>query len=638
MPTPAHGLALAVRHHEAGRLREAESLYRDVLRDAPQHPHALHLLGVLHYQTGRHEEALDLIRKALTVHGPHPVFHSNLAAVYLALGRLDDAVAHGREALRLQPNLPDAQNNLGVALRRLGRLDEAESAFRVALTLQPRHVDARCNLGAVLQRQERLAEALPLLEAAVRLAPTHAQAHNDLGGALLACNQTDAAVLHLHEAIRLRPNFAEAYSNLGLALRDLNRFDEAIGHFREAIRIDPAYPTAHNNLGFALESQGNIDEALAEFHEALRLDPNSTQALVSLSALAANGQYQLTGEELRRIESLAARNDLPADDQCRLHYALARARDNAGDPDEAFAHFRRANDLRRELVGRRGAVYDPAAHTRLVDRLIAVCTPAYFGRVRGFGSDSDVPVFVVGMMRSGTTLAEQILASHPQVHGAGELRDIGESVARLPKRLDADYPECLTRLDEGTARALSEEYLQRLRQMGGGAARVVDKLPFNFLHLGLIAALFPQARVVHCRRDPIDTCVSCYFQNFGEPHAFTLDLAHLGHYYREYERLMDHWARVLPVPVFELRYEELTADQEGVSRRLVEFCGLGWDHRCLRFHETRRPVRTASALQVRRPLYRTSVGRWKRYETHLGPLLEALGHSGLATDEHGAKK
>jgi tetratricopeptide (TPR) repeat protein len=628
MSTIAQRLTLAAQHHQAGRIAQAEELYRAILQEAPRNPHALHLLGVLAHQAGRHDEAIDLISRALAAHGPHPVFHSNLAAVCLALGRLDEAVTHGREALHLQPHMPDAQNNLGVALRRLGRVAEAEAAFREALRLNPRHIDARCNLGAVLHRQERLGEALPLLREAVRLAPGHAQAHNDLGGALLACSEREAAVTHFREAIRLRPNFAEAHSNLGLALRDLNQIDEAINCFREAIRVNPAYAGAHNNLAFALEALGRIDEALGELHEALRLDPLNAQSLVSLSGLVAAGHYDFSDAQIRHVEALASRTDLPADDLARIHFALARVRDRAGDPDEAFRHYRRGNDLRRELVSRRGAVYDPAEHVRGVDRLIAAFTPAWFERVRPFGSDSELPVFVVGMMRSGTTLAEQIIASHPRAYGAGELHDVGRIVSALAQRLGGEYPECLVRLDAATARNEAEDYLRRLLQMGGDASRVVDKLPANYLHLGLIAALFPRARVVHCRRDPIDTCLSAYFQNFAEPHPFTLDLAHLGHYYRQYERLMAHWAKVLPQPVFELRYEELTTNQEAVSRRLVEFCGLGWDERCLRFHEIERPVRTASALQVRQPMYRSSVGRWRRYEKHLAPLLEALAKKG----------
>jgi tetratricopeptide (TPR) repeat protein len=626
-PPIAQRLALAVQHHQAGRWAEAEALYRGILQEAPQHPHALHLLGVLAHQAGRHQDALDLINRALAVHGPHPVFYSNLGAVHLALGQLPQTVASCREAIRLQPNLPDAHNNLGVALMRQGQYDAAAVAFRAALRLNPRHLDARCNLGAILHRQGRLAEALPLLEETVRLAPNFAQARNDLGGVYLAYNQVEAAIEHFREAVRLRPDFAEAHSNLGLALRETGRIDEATRCFREAARLNPAYAGAHNNLAYTLEFQGRVAEARAEFLEALRLDPNNARALAALTGLAVAGHYQLSDDELGRIRALAARKDLPLDDLGRLHFALARMHDKAGEHDAAFGHYRQGNELRKHYVRARGAAFDPDAQRRYVDALVGTFTPAYFGLVKPFGADSELPVFVVGMMRSGTSLAEQILASHPLVHGAGELRDIDLLAVGLPQRLGTaeGYPACAERLDAATARALAEDHLRKLGELGGGAVRVVDKAPFNFLHLGFIATLFPKARIIHCRRDPVDTCLSCYFQNFGEPLAFSLDLRHLGLYYREYERLMAHWARVLPLPLFELQYEELTADQEAVSRRLVDFCGLEWDERCLRFHETRRPVRTASTLQVRRPMYRSAVGRWKRYEAHLGPLLEALG-------------
>ncbi len=352
-----------------------------------------------------------------------------------------------------------------------------------------------------------------------------------------------------------------------------------------------------------------------------------------LGRLAAAGHYSFSAEELGRIDAMAGDSGRPGDERSRLHFVLARVRERAGAYDHAFAHYRRANELLQESQGADGAA-DPAEQRRLVDRLIAVCTPAFFERVRSFGSDSEVPVFVVGMPRSGTTLAEQILASHPHARGAGELNDIDGLATRLPERLGGTqpYPECLERLDPATARAAADVYLGRLRQYGGTAARVIDKLPFNFVHLGLIAALFPRARIVHCRRDPIDTCLSVYFQDFAQSLPCGRDLGQLGRYYRDYERLMAHYAQVLPLPLFELRYEELTADQEAVSRRFVSFCGLEWDERCLRFHETERTVRTCSALQVRQPLYRSSVGRWKHYEAHLGPLLEALGRdSGEST-------
>ncbi len=632
----AERMAHAMRLHETGHLADAEDIYRGVLSEEPRHAHALHLLGLAAYQQGRHAEAIDRIGEALAINGPQAVFYSNLGAVYLEVGRLDDTVASCVEALRLRPDLPNAHNNLGVARMRQGRYDEAATAFRETLRLMPGHIDARCNLGAILHRQGKLGDALALLQETVRLAPRHAQAQNDLGGALLACDRPEVAIAHLQEAIRLRPTFAEAHSNLGLGLRDLGRIDEALQCFREAVRLNPGYAGAHNNLGYTLEFQGKIGEARSAFCEALRLEPNNARALASLCGLAVAGHHELAGDEIPRIEALASRTDLPLDDLGRLHFALGRLRDRAGAYDAAFAHYRRGNEARKEYVRCRGAAFDPTAQRRLVDRLIAAFTPAYFARVAGFGLATELPIFVVGMMRSGTSLAEQILASHPQVHGAGELRELGVLTTTLPHRLGPaeEYPECVARMDSKTARALAEEHLNALQQRGGEALRVVDKMPLNFLHLGIIATLFPRARIVHCRRDPIDTCLSCFFQNFSEPHGFTLDLKHLGAYYREYERLMQHWSAVLPIPIFNLDYEELTAHQEAVSRRLVAYCGLEWDERCLRFNETERAVRTASTLQVRKPMYRSAVGRWKRYEAHLGPLIEALrGGAGVAPVE-----
>ncbi len=630
MLTIPQRLALAVQHHEAGRLDQAEELYRGILQDEPQQPQALHLLGVRLHQAGRHHEALDLMQQALAAQGPEPNLHSNLAAVTLALGRLVEAEAHCREALRLNPHLPDAWCNLGITLRRKGLPVEAMQALREALRLRPHHVEAGRHLREVASAPPlppQLAVLLARLKERVRLAPANPQLRYDLGLMLLAAGQPGPAAQHLEEALHLRSDFVEAWTSLGTARQQLGQADEAVRCYRSALRANPAHAPAHTLLGYALKSLGNTDEARAELLDAVRLAPNDSQALYFLSELAAAGAYCFPDEEMRRLAALAAQPDLPIDDRCRLHFALAQLLDRSGAYDQAFAHCRQANALRQEIDRRCGNIHDPAAQSLFADRQMAFFTQAYFDQLRSFGSDSDVPIFVVGMLRSGTTLAEQIIASHPLAHGAGELRDIGHLVVTLGQRLGGvdEYPYCLARLDPATARALADEYLQRLRQLGGSAVRVVDKFPTNFLYLGLIATLFPRARIVHCHRDPVDTCLSCYFQNFGDPLPFKLDLAHLGHYYGDYERLMAHWVRVLPLPIFELSYEELTADQEGVSRRLLAFCGLEWVERCLRFNETARAVQTASALQVRRPMYRSSVGRWRHYEAHLQPLLQALG-------------
>jgi tetratricopeptide (TPR) repeat protein len=653
-------MARAIGLHQAGRLTEAEALYRGILEESPQEPEALHLLGVLSHQAGRHLEAVDLISRALTGSGPQALYHSSLAAAYLALDRLDEGAAHAREALHLDSRLHSAHNHLGVALRRQEQLGDAEQCFRTALRINPGYIDALTNLGATLHQQGRLSEALPLLEDAVRRAPGSARVHNDLGAVLLALGEQARAQQHLDEAIRLnrgeenqRPTrLSNRLMQAGVVLETLNRGEEAKCCYQEAVRLDPSYVAARTSLGHSLEVQGRLDEAAAAYREILRYEPSNPLALSHLVNLAAVGRHQLSATEVWDVQTLAARPDLSFESRLGLHHALVSYLDKSGFPDVAFAHARQAKDMRKEAFRQAGAAYDSARHSQYVTRLISFFTPAHFERLRqtanvsrtstvgpsmpGPGVDSDLPIFIVGMMRSGTTLAEQILASHPRVHGAGELDDLGNLTRTLPRRLgtreDAQasgtaedgYPECLARLDAVTARAVANEYLQKLQQLGGTATRVVDKMPMNFFQLGLIATLFPGARVIHCRRDPVDVCLSCYFQNFAHPHLFTLDLRHLGHYYREYERLMNHWTRVLPLPILDLHYEELTADQEGASRRLLAFCGLEWDDRCLRFHHTQRVVQTSSILQVRQPMYRSSVGRWKRYEAHLQPLLEAL--------------
>lgn len=486
---------------------------------------------------------------------------------------------------------------------------------------------SRLRQSATLQEQGRSLEAWTLLEETVALAPENAAVRVALGGALLECRQPALAERHLRTALRLDPRCPETHRNLALALRDLNRSAEAEACCREALRLDPGFHLAARTLANLLQARGAFPSAAAVLQEALDRDADNVGLFSSLCPLVVAGHHALDPAVVRRFRERAARSDLRLEDFQRLHFALAQLADKEGDPDTAFEHYRRSNEARQELERRRGFVFDLAEHRRHVDELIAAFTPAWFERIRDFGSASRLPVFIVGMPRSGTTLTEQVLAAHSQVHGAGELHDVANLDLVLQRRLNpaGSDPHWRQRLDAGLARALAEGHLQRLRWLGGGATRVVDKMPFNYLRVGLIATLFPRAAVIHCRRDPVDTCLSCYQSDFAAPNPWALDLRHLGQYYREYERLMEHWAAVLPVPVFDLRYEELTADAEGISRRLLDFCGLEWEERCLRFHENRGEVRTVSNLQVRRPLYGHAVGRWRRYAAHLGPLLEELG-------------
>lgn len=506
-----------------------------------------------------------------------------------------------------------------------GRLDVAEALYRDVLAEAPQDASVLDMLGVLTHQRGLYQEAFGFFTQALIAGGPNAVAYTNLASACLALGRLNDADMHCRNALQLQPDLASAHYLLGMALRRADRLSDAEAAFREALRCDPDHLPARAGLAQTLLAAGRAADARTEFEAIFTRRPNDTQTIFLLSELAGAGHFQFSAEARQRIETLAARTDLPPEDQCRLAFALAVLCDKAGAIDDAFAHMRRGNAVRSAIDRRAGGPpFNPEAHRRTIDALIAFFTPAYFQRVRALGTDSEVPIFIVGMLRSGTTLTEQILASHPLVHGAGELRDIGLLSARLPRMLGTaeTYPFCLNRLDAALAKKLAHDHLDKLRRCSATAQRVIDKFPLNFLFLGLIATLFPRARIIHCRRDPFDTCMSCYFQNFSGPFAFTYDLAHMGIYYREYERLMAHWRTVLPM--LEVQYEELTAEPEATTRKLLAFCGLDWDERCLRFHETQRPVTTASLFQVRQPIYRSGVGRWRRYEKHAQPLIAAL--------------
>ena len=307
-----------------------------------------------------------------------------------------------------------------------------------------------------------------------------------------------------------------------------------------------------------------------------------------------------------------------------LHYELGRLYDRKNAFDAAFRHFTLGNELKGQ--SRR---FDASEHAQYIDALIQTYNSHFMSQAPRPTIRSQRPVFIIGMPRSGTSVIEQILASHPAVHGGGELLTMNSIVKNLPDELGslAPYPLCLTKLTQVNVDQLSQRYLDHLQTLSSDAVRVTDKMPTNFLHLGLINILFPEARVIHCLRDPLDTCLSCYFQNFGPWDSYTQDLRSLGAFYREYQRLMVHWRTVLDIAILDIQYEDLVADQEGVSRKMTAFCGLEWDERCLRFYDSKRAVSSASHDQVRQPIYRRSVGRWKNYRDYLGPLQEGLGQT-----------
>jgi tetratricopeptide (TPR) repeat protein len=465
-------------------------------------------------------------------------------------------------------------------------------------------------------------EALDCCRRALELRPDYAEAHHSLGNVLRDQGKLEEAVACYRRALELNPDFAGAHNNLGNAFKDQGKLEEALACYRRAVQLKPDYAEAHYNLGNALEEIGDLRSAEDCFRAALRHDAHFALAHHKLTEILGG---KLPEEDLTAQRRLLEEKELTDAQRLSLHFGLAHVLDKRGEYAEAAAHLDRGNALQLSEWRKHGQEYDPQEYEKLVDQMITSCTPQFFERAGGFGLESELPVFVMGLPRSGTTLVEQILAAHSQVFGAGEIKLGRDTTAALGKP-GAEFIEGVARLNHETAHRLASQHLEKLHALDRTALRIVDKMPENYLSLGVLACLFPQAKLIHCRRDLRDVAVSCWMTHFTEL-RWTNDQQHIASRFHEYLRIMEHWRKVLPMPLLEVDYEETVADLEGVARKLVAWCGLEWEPKCLEFHRLKRPVKTASAAQVRQPIYTTSVGRWKHYEQALASLFVRLGEA-----------
>ena len=498
------------------------------------------------------------------------------ATACAARGADAEAVELFQQVLKIKPRHLLARNNLGVAYCKLGDYREAEKHFRRAAGIQPTYADAQFNLGTALRMIGQVAESEEPLRRAVKLDPKHVGAQSSLGLTLIMMGRLDEARECCEKVLKLAPRHASALCGLGQIARIEGRFAEAAEHYTRC-----------------LETHAQLPAALAGLAAVRKMDRSDGIWLKNAEKVVASG--------------------IPPVEEADLRFSMGKYCDDTGKFEQAFRNYERANELQKHLA----PAYDRGARTRFVDDMIEVYPRDSFAAVTREASNSSVPVFVTGMMRSGTSLVEQILASHPDARGAGEM-SFWNDVAR--KHADVARSRWL---DEPLRKKLADGYLRKLSQLAPGVQRVVDKSTFNSDHLGLIHSVLPNARLIYLQRDPIDTCLSCYFQPFSTAHNFTFDLDDLVHYYREHRRLVDHWRAVLPAgALLEVPYAELVANQERWSRKIVDFVGLEWDERCLDFHTTERPVLTASFWQVRQKMYKSSLGRWRHYEKFIGPLRE----------------
>ena len=685
--TAEQAYLIAVQHHSGGRLQESETLLRQILQAQPDHAHALHLLGIIAHQAGKAELAIELIGTAIASNGSVALFHANLCGLCQKAGRIAEAIAHGERAVALDPRMTVAYCNLGLAYHDNKEYEKDEACQLQALKLQPGLASALYNMGSIMRERKQVDEAIAYYRQAIAANPDYLEALNDLGGILVEEGRLEEALDVLGRAIRLDPDCSLAHCNIGGAFNELGRFDEALPHLMRALRLEPNYADAfiaiaktclgkqnmvdaeraalralelaadkkaevHSQLGKVFAEMGDTVRAAACFDRALEIDPESASALLgkgnycmemgdlevadqlfhqalavsrnklaALCALSHVKKVRAGDENMAALVAIYEQADSLSEAQLMsLHFALGKCYDDVGDAAQAFHHFQEGGHRKRK-----GMDYDPAAHSKKIDKIIATFDQSTLARLRVGGIASSLPIFVLGMPRSGTTLTEQIIASHPDVHGAGELKDLMQIASRATSP-DNDFPENLNGLMPEMVTSWAEDYIAGVQKRAPDSRRITDKMPANFMVLGLIHAMLPNAKIVHVMRNPVDNCLSCFTKQFSHGHAYSYDLAELGKYYTDYARLMAYWRRVLPEGAFlEVRYEDLVADNEAQARRLIAYCGLEWNDACLESHKTKRSIRTASVTQVRQPIYTSSVERWRKYEAFLKPLLDELG-------------
>lgn len=678
---------LAAEHHQQGRLPQAEQLAMEILKQNPQFAEAWQLRAVIANQVGNRQAALELMTRAIRQAPTVALFYANRAEIQRQAGKLDAAEADARQAILLDARLPQAHNNLGVTLYDKEDFDGAEAAQKEALKLQPAFPQALNNLGSICRERQDRDKAEEYYRRALELAPDYLEPVNNLGAVLLEQGHPEDSAQMLQELVARMPNYGEAQSNLGNAFAALEDFAQAEKAYRQALEVRADHVEAIEGLArcaseardydkalqlvaqamevkpgraksYVLRAsirseQGFPDLAMAAYDTALEMDPESAGAWAGKShILMENGDmegaesailkaHELDPEALGPRLALAhCRKVKEGDDnllalegkakemaemspimRIPLHFALGKSYEDLKRYDEAMENFIKGCELKRQRVQ-----YSADNQDALAANIQRVFTPERLEQLSGGGASSDLPIFVLGMPRSGTTLTETIIASHPQVYGAGELPDLMQLCAQPLAASNPGYPLNCEDLSADALLRLGATYVEQLRARAPEARHITDKMPANFQVLGLIHLMLPNAKIIHIKRNPVDTCVSNFTKLFSRSQFQSYDMTELGRFYRNYLDIMAHWRSLLPQGSFyEVQYEQLVANQEEETRKLIDYCGLDWDDACMTPHKTERNIKTASVTQVRQPVYTSSVERWRRYEKHLDPLLEALG-------------
>jgi tetratricopeptide (TPR) repeat protein len=600
------GIVLA----EQGKLEKAIEAYNKALAIKPNYAEAFYNMGVALVEHGKLEEAIEAYNKAVSTKPDYAGAFHNMGVALKEQGKLDEAIEAYNKALAIKPNHADAYSNMGIALKEQGKLDEAIEAYNKALAIKPDHADAYNNMGITLKDQGKLEEAIKAYNKALAIEPDYVEAYYNMGNALQEQGKLEEAIEAYNKALAIEPDNAEAYNNIGVTLQEQGKLEEAMKAYRKALFINPDHAGAWNNMGVTLQEQGKLEEAVEAYNKALAIKPDYAEAHRHLSILT---KYTSDTAQISEVEALLQQADMGDSDRCNLLYTNAKMQEDLGDLSGAYASYVAGGGLRQKLLK-----YEFKKDEHLFDQ-IKRTAPKFKDVARSAASETitHTPIFILGMPRSGTTLVEQIVSSHTEVTGAGELSYVSQFGAKLVAGLTTPTLEAVSEF--------RERYLTELAKRAEGQAFATDKMPQNFTYIALICAAFPEAKIVHVKRNAEATCWSNFKHYFTSKYlGYSYSLRDTVAYYGLYKDLMHFWSQSYSERIYNLDYDKLTEDQEPETRRLIEYLGLNWEDACLSPQNNKRSVKTASQQQVRKKVYKGSSQAWRKYEPFLGGAFDEL--------------
>ena len=599
-----------------GRSGSAVKRLKHILRSFPDFPPAVEELGNALLAQNKPDQAIDAFQQALKINPENAAVMIKLGKIYSKLGRKDEANEMYQSALALEPTKERVATAAQAFAR--GQTEEAEKICRQVLREHPNEVDAMRLLASIANKLEQRDDAIILLERAVELKPKFAGAWADLAETYTESEKFGEALDAVQRVIKLQPNMPFGHMIRGSILGKKDDHEGAINAFKEALEIEPEHIGSNMGLGNTLKTIGRYDEAVKSYKKCIEAQPLFSEAYWSLANLKT---YSFDDDEIKNMEKHVQSQDLTPASKAFFHIAIANAKEKQMKYGEAWYHFHTGNELRRT-----SEIYDSVTTQVTHDALIETFDEEFVNSTKGSGCQSDAPIFILGLPRSGSTLIEQILASHSRVEGTRELPDISLLGRRLTKSKPPGikYPDAVKHMTDEEKTEYGESYLETSKRYRTDKPRFIDKMPNNFAHIGFIKTILPNAKIINAKRHPLDSCVSSFKQLFYKGQSWSYDLFEIGEYYLEYERMMDHWHSLYPGEIYDIQYENIVNNQEDESRALIQYCGLDWEDSCLKFYENKRSVNTASSEQVRQPIYKGAMYAWKNYESEIGALKDIL--------------